>query len=108
MAWPPVVPPADATNTTALHDTHPSYHNQMATALNDVVTKINAGGTVGPPGPPGPTAVSADAGNAVKLGTDSLTYSKQLAYVVAKTTQPTAADYGLGAIPVGAVWVQTP
>jgi len=31
-----------------------------------------------------------------------------LAYLVAKSTTPTAADYGLTAIPTGAVWVQTP
>jgi hypothetical protein len=25
-----------------------------------------------------------------------------------KSTQPVAADYGLGTIPVGAVWIQSP
>jgi len=33
---------------------------------------------------------------------------RQLAYVVSKSTTPTAADYGLGTIPVGAIWVQSP
>ena len=29
-------------------------------------------------------------------------------HLVAKATAPTAADFGLAAIPVGAVWIQTP
>ena len=33
------------------------------------------GGAAGPQGPPGPTAVSADAGNVSKLGSDSLLYT---------------------------------
>lgn len=51
---------------------------------------------------------STDANNALKLGTDSQLFVQQLAYVVAKSTAPVAADYGLASIPVGAVWVQSP
>ena len=65
-------------------------------------------GATGPAGPPGPSTPSADSLNAIKVGADSLLYVRQLAYVVSKSTTPTAADYGLGTIPVGAIWVQSP
>jgi hypothetical protein len=36
------------------------------------------------------------------------TWKTPISYLVAKSTTPVAADYGLTTIPVGAVWVQTP
>jgi Collagen triple helix repeat (20 copies) len=62
-----------------------------------------AAGTAGAPGPAGPTAVSSDNNNASRLGSDSLLYTRE---VVAKSTPPTAADFG-GNIAVGSVWIRT-
>jgi hypothetical protein len=102
MPWPPALPPDTRANGTALHDNHPTDHNTIADALTDIVAKVNTLPSSTP------VVVSANAGNGITAGSDGGAFHKQLAYVVAKTTQPTAADYGLGAIPVGAVWVQTP
>jgi hypothetical protein len=79
--------------------------DQVVLQDEPVVVVGAPGGAI--PGPPGPTRVSADANNAVSLGSDGLIYEKQLAYVVAKSSPPTAADYGLTTIPINAVWVQT-
>ena len=59
------------------------------------------------PGPPGPTAVSADDGNTATLGTDDLIFVPPFPLVV-QNTEPTADDYQLDDIPVGAVWIQSP
>ena len=40
-------------------------------------------------------------------GTDYAVAWKTIAPIVVKATEPTAADYGLATIPVGAIWVQT-
>ena len=41
-------------------------------------------------------------------GSDYAVAWKTVTPLVVKATEPTAADYGLAAIPVGAVWVQSP
>jgi hypothetical protein len=66
-----------------------------------------ATGATGATGPAGPSTPSTDSGNLIKVGSDSLLYSKQLAYVVVKSTEPVAADYGQASIPVGAVWIES-
>jgi hypothetical protein len=52
--------------------------------------------------------ISTDTPNAIIVGSDGGIFVRQLAYVVAKPTAPTAADYGQPAIPFRAVWVVTP
>ena len=42
MPWPPVVPPTTRANNALALDTHPTDHNQLAQAVNDVVAQINA------------------------------------------------------------------
>jgi hypothetical protein len=41
MAWPPTLPPTGRANDTAQQDAHPSDHNTIATALGDIVDRID-------------------------------------------------------------------
>ena len=69
---------------------------------NGTIGVDGATGPTGPVGPPGPNAVSADAGNAAVLGTDSLIFVPAPAVapneVVVSATQPTD--------PVVEIWIQ--
>lgn len=42
MAWPPAVLPTNRTNATPQLDTHPSDHNNVNAAVNDIVAYIQA------------------------------------------------------------------
>jgi hypothetical protein len=85
------------------------------------------GGPVGPQGPAGPTGPEGPMGPGGPQGTagvgvpsggldeqvlakasngDYVTVWKTITPIVVKATEPTAADYGLTTIPVGAVWIQ--
>ena len=87
----------------------------MTTVYVDTIPQ--PGGGAGPPGPTGPTGpagVGVPAAGTVQQvlgktsGADYATSWRDPTWLVAKATQPTAADYGLTTIPVGAIWVQTP
>lgn len=77
-----------------------------------------ATGSQGPPGTngsPGTNGVGVPTGGTVtqaltkNTATDyDASWKTPISYLVAKATTPVAADYGLAAIPTGAVWVQTP
>jgi hypothetical protein len=41
VTWPPVIPPADRTDTTPQAGNHPGDHNQISQAFTDVVTKVD-------------------------------------------------------------------
>jgi hypothetical protein len=76
MPWPPVVPPTTRANTTAQQDQHPTDHNQLAQALTDIVTKINAL-PLGRVASVAPTAATAGIGNAiVDLTGASVTFNR--------------------------------
>lgn len=51
---------------------------------------------------------SSDPYNSMIVGSDALLYVRQLAFVVVKSTPPTAGDYGQPEIPLGAVWIKSP
>lgn len=40
MAYPPYIPPATRTNSTAMASNHPNDHNQLADALNDIINEL--------------------------------------------------------------------
>jgi hypothetical protein len=73
MPWPPTVPPATATNATVQADTHPLYHNQLATAINDTVSHLDLvadegqAGMIAPSGRYGTTLVALLANRAYYL-----------------------------------------
>jgi hypothetical protein len=43
MAYPPTVPPNNRANSTASFDNHPGDHNDIADALNDIVSELGSG-----------------------------------------------------------------
>lgn len=42
MAWPPVIPPSNRSNTTAQLNAHPSDHNAISAALTDLVARVQS------------------------------------------------------------------
>jgi hypothetical protein len=82
-----------------LHGTmHAQAIEQRDAELEDYLATIDTGGVGGSPGVTDHGALT------------GLTDDDHPMYLigVAKATEPTAADYGLATIPVGAVWIQTP
>jgi predicted component of type VI protein secretion system len=64
------------------------------------------------PDPVTKTAITTSWGKSVADDIDELFANKlerdDITPIAVKTTEPTAADYGLPSIPIGAVWIQSP